>query len=80
MPFVQKLPKAMFVHVPKPGDRVIATIDGERLECEYRGEVQVLGKLPKDRRYKLYSDKLEKGFAWVEAKDVEPIEAEAKAA
>jgi len=79
MAFVQKIPQALFVHVPTPGSQVWATINGERLQCEFRGGVQVLGRLPKDRSYKLYNDKLEKGFAWVDAADLE-LEEEAKAA
>jgi len=79
MPFVQKIPQAQFVHVPVTGDKVWATINGERLLCEYRGGVQILGRLPHQRRYKVHNDALEKGFAWVDASDIELVE-EKKAA
>jgi len=80
MAFVQKISQAQFVHVPTPGSKVWATINGERLLCEYRGGVQVLDRLPKDRRYKLWNEKLENGFAWIDAADIELEEEEAKAA
>jgi len=80
MTFVQKIPQAQFVHIPTPGSKVWATVNGERLLCEYRGGVQILGRLPKDRRYKVWNGKLENGFAWIDAADLEPVEEEAKAA
>lgn len=71
MAFVQKISKAQFLHVPAVDSQVWATIDGNRLLCDFRGGVQVLGRLPKDRRYKLYNQTLKNGFAWVMAADVE---------
>jgi len=67
MAFIQKIPQAQFVHVPTPGSKVRATVHGEQLVCDYRGGVQILGRLPKDRRYKLWNNKLKNGFAWVDA-------------
>jgi len=79
MAFVQKIPTSQFVHVPTPGSKVMATVNGKRLECEFRGDVQILGHLPKDRRYKLWNQALDNGYAWVDATDIE-LEEEKKAA
>ena len=79
MAFVQKIPTAQFVHVPAAGSKVMATVNSKRLECEFRGDVQILGRLPKDRRYKLWNQALDNGYAWVDATDIE-LEEEKKAA
>ncbi len=80
MAFVQKIPQAQFLHVPAAGSQLWATIDGNRLLCDFRGDVQVLGRLPEDRRYKVYNESLHNGFAWVMAKDIEVAEEDKKAA
>ncbi|HBB40490.1 MAG: hypothetical protein COW73_07105 [Nitrospirae bacterium CG18_big_fil_WC_8_21_14_2_50_70_55] len=80
MAFIQKIPQAQFVHVPTPGSKVRATVHGEQLVCDYRGGVQILGRLPKDRRYKLWNNKLKNGFAWVDAAAIELVDEAKKAA
>jgi len=73
MAFVQKIPQAQFTTIPQPG-KVWATINGERLLCDFKGRVIVLDKLPKDREYQVFHDSLENGYAWVNAADVEQAE------
>ena len=70
MTFVQKLEKNQFGALPKPG-KVKARIGGKELICDFKGEVMVLGNLPDQRRFKVLSDTFEKGYVWVDRKDID---------
>jgi len=70
MTFVQKLAKNQFGSLPKPG-KVKVKIGDKELICDFKGEVAIIGKLPDQRRFKVLSDTFEKGYMWVDRKDIE---------
>ena len=70
MTFVQKLEKNQFGSVPKAG-KVKVEVGGKELICDFKGEVQILGKLPDQRRFKVLSDTFEKGYIWVDRANIE---------